>query len=82
MAKTNMVDNWILSTVKGSKIKLFKTPIQFSAPKTIDFGETQNQIVDTEIIELLQKRAISECRHEDNEFISNIFLVKQKGGKL
>jgi len=76
------VDNWILSTVKGYKIEFFKTPIQFSAPKTIDFGETQNQIVDNEIIELLQKGAISECKHEDNEFISNIFLVKKKGGKF
>jgi hypothetical protein len=36
--------------------------------KTIDFGETQNQIVDNEIIELLQKGAISECKHEDNEY--------------
>ena len=33
-------------------------------------------------IELLQKGAISECKHEDNEFISYIFLVKKKGGKF
>ena len=72
------VDNWILSTVKRYKIEFFKTPI----PKTIDFGETQNQIVDNEIIELLQKGAISECKHENNEFISYIFLVKKKGGKF
>lgn len=75
------VDNWILSTVKGYKIEFF-TPILSSAPKTIDFGETQNQIVDNEIIELLQKGAISECKYGDNEFISNIFLVKKKGGKF
>ena len=48
------LDNWILSTIKGYKIECFKTPIQFSAPKTIDCGEAHNQIVDNEIIELLQ----------------------------
>jgi hypothetical protein len=51
--KRYKIDNWILSTVKRYKIECFKTPIQFSAPKTIDFGEAHNQIVDNEIIELL-----------------------------
>jgi hypothetical protein len=51
--KRYKIDNWILSTVKRYKIECFKTPIQFSVPKTIDFGEAHNQIVDNEIIELL-----------------------------
>jgi hypothetical protein len=42
--KSYTVDNWVLSTVKRYKIEFFKTPFQFSVPKTIDFGETQNQI--------------------------------------
>jgi hypothetical protein len=48
----------------------------FLEQKTIDFGETQNQIVDNEIIELLQKGTISECKHEDNDlFISEASVI-------
>lgn len=39
-------------------------------------------MVDNEIIELIEKGAISESKHEQGEFISNIFLVKKKGGSF
>lgn len=73
-------DEWILNAIKGYKIEFFKTPVQFSTPKVIDFGQDRNDIVDQEVSELLRLGAISQCEHEQGEFISNIFLVTKKGG--
>lgn len=75
-------DEWILNAIKGYKIEFFKTPVQFSTPKVIDFGQDRNDIVDQEVSELLRLGAISQCEHEQGEFISNIFLVTKKGGKF
>lgn len=75
-------DEWILNAIKGYKIEFFKTPFQISSPKVIDFGQYRNDIVDQEVSELLKLGAISECEHEEGEFISNIFLVTKKGGKF
>lgn len=75
-------DTWVLQTVSGYKIEFSKLPYQNHIPKIIDFGSDRNKIVDQEVLELLQKGAISECNHESGEFISNIFLVQKKGGKF
>ena len=75
-------DQWILDTVKGYSIEFWRKPFQNLPPSVTDFGKIQNKIVDQEIENLLQKEAISECEHENDEFLSNIFLVKKKNGEF
>ena len=57
-------DKWILKTIQGYCIEFWKEPYQYTFPKVIDFGKMQNEIVDNEVSELLQKGAISESKHE------------------
>lgn len=48
----------------------------------IKFNDTAINLIQEEVSELLSKGAIKEIRHEDGEFISNLFLVKKKKRKL
>ena len=75
-------DKWILMTIKEYKIDFVRTPVNSFIPKVIDFGFERNKMVDQEVQDLLANAAISECEHENGEFISNIFLANKKGGKF
>ena len=79
--KTITHDPWVLKTIMGYKIDFMTEPIQFALPATPNFNATEIKLVDEEVKTLLQKGAIQLSNHEDNEFISNIFLVKKKNGK-
>lgn len=39
-------------------------------------------MIDDEVEKMLSMGAIEKSQHEDNEFISNIFLIKKKNGKF
>lgn len=75
-------DPWILSTVSGYKIEFDETPFQYKIPLPIKFNQKQTEIIDQEVLELLNKRAISKSKFETNQFISNIFIVEKKNGKF
>lgn len=75
-------DPWILSTVLGYKIEFEDIPIQFNIPVPINFNKKQTDFIDQEVLDLLDKNAISESKFESNQFISNIFIVKKKNGKF
>jgi hypothetical protein len=40
------------------------------------------KIIDKEVLDLLQKGAICKSNHEENEFISNIFVVRKPNNKF
>lgn len=75
-------DPWILSTISGYKIEFDKSPFQYKIPLPIKFHQKQSESIDQEVLEILDKRAISESEFETNQFISNIFIVEKKNGKF
>ena len=74
-------DPWILQTVSGYCLEFESTPFQWSFPSEISFSNEQKLIVDNEVSELLNKGAIQFSKWEDNQFISNIFIVPKPNGK-
>lgn len=75
-------DSWILNTILGYKIEFDEIPFQNKIPVPIKFNEKQTDIIDQEVIDLLNKNAISVSKFEANQFISNIFIVEKKNGKF
>ena len=51
-------------------------------PKSPPFNQAEIQLIDTEVKELLLKRAVTRVAPCKEEFISNIFLVPQKTGDM
>ena len=51
-------------------------------PKSSPFNQAEIQLIDTEVEELLLKRAVTRVAPCKEEFISNIFLVPQKTGDM
>lgn len=56
----------------------FNTKFHFQ----IKFNQKQTEIIDQGVLELLNKREISKSKFKTNQFISNIFIVEKKNGKL
>lgn len=76
-------DSKILELVKGYSIEFQNTPFQRRNPKPINFSKTDLEIIDTEIKEFQSKKIIEEVSdHNENEFISNIFVRPKKNGKF
>jgi len=74
-------DQWVLNAVSGYKIEFVQNPHQQSVPSGISFNDEQRSVVDNEVVQLLQKGAIVPSFHEENEFISNLFVVPKPNGK-
>ena len=51
-------------------------------PKSPPFNNAEIQLIDTEVEELLLKRAVTRVASCKEEFISNIFLVSKKTGDM
>ena len=75
-------DRWILQCVSGYKIEFDSVPFQKYVPKPHQFSEEEVHLVDDEIRKMLSKGAIEFSNFEEDQFISNIFLVAKKGGKV
>ena len=71
-----------MQTVAGYCIEFEKEPIQANIPNEIKFSKEQNKCVDFEIQELLKKCAIVHSEWEQNQFISNIFIVPKPNGRF
>ena len=75
-------DPWILQTVSGYCINFECEPFQFSIPAEISFSEEQKKSVNFEINELLKLGAIVKSEWEDNQYVSNIFIVPKPNGRF
>ena len=69
----------VLCTVAGENIEFTSLPQQISF-KINQFSEKENGIIDLEIQQLLGKDVIVESSHEQDEFISPIFLRPKPDG--
>ena len=57
-------------------------PFQANIPNEIKFSDEQRNCVDFEIQGLLKKGAIVQSEWEQNQFISNIFIVPKPNGRF
>ena len=57
-------------------------PVQSVLPKSPPFKTAEIQLIDNEAEELLLKRAVTRVAPSKDKFISNIFLVSKKTGKM
>ena len=75
-------DLFILEAVKGYRIDFLCDPVQPKPRVTRPVGSDQEALISQEVQELLSKNAIEEVVYHPQEFISNIFLVPKKNGKM
>ena len=75
-------DPWVLETVQGFHLDLVGTPHQLSVPLTVPHTKENMALIDLEIKQMLDKKAIHVVPpgqlHQG--FVSSIFLVPKKGG--
>ena len=80
--QTTASDRTILQIVKGEKITFIdKPPFQYIIPTNSIAKEQRVQTAD-EIKKLIKKQVIMECEHVKGEFLSPIFSVPKKNGKI
>ena len=60
----------ILSFVQGFKILLSQTPFQYSPPQLARVNQEETLQINSEIKEMLRKRAIQHMKSEPGEFLS------------
>ena len=76
-------DEDILATISGEKIEFMgHPPVQHSTPYSNALQQDQLCLVEQEIKSLLEKEVIVKCEPEEIEFVSPIFTVPKKDGKL
>ena len=75
-------DPWVLETVTGYHLEFACQPVQSVLPKSPPFNHAEIQLIDTEVKELLLKRAVKRVAPCKEEFISNVFLVPKKTGEM
>lgn len=73
-------DSEVLQTVWGEEIEFYSLPHQINAPKENKFSTAEQLVVEQEIKKLLTKGIIVKSVHEQNEFISPIFLRPKPDG--
>ena len=73
-----------MATISGEKIEFMSyPPIQHSTPYSSNaLQKDQLSLVEQEIRSLLEKEVIVKCEPEEIEFVSPIFTVPKKDGKL
>ena len=73
-------DQEVLQTVSGCTVELFETPHQVKPPQAHKFSTPEKELIEKEIKELEEKGAIKQVSQVQNQFLSNLFLVKKKDG--
>ena len=71
-----------MNNIKGYVLEFESKPFQTVIPNEISFNESEIQIIDQEVDDLLKKGAIVGSEWEPDQFISNIFVVKKPNGKF
>ena len=74
-------DHKNLPIVKGYQIPFTNLAFQEKLQNSIKLSEQQSLLVDQEISELLGKGAIQKSETAQEEFLSNLFLVREKDGR-
>ena len=75
-------DPIILQNVAGVNLSFDSTPVQNSVPRQYKFNESQSEVIDQEISDLLEKDVIEVVNDTSDCFISNIFLWPKPGNKF
>ena len=77
-------DRWVLETVRGYKIEFRMNPWQQGRPRPLQFNQSQCDLIQQEVAELMMKGAIREIAEtsppEEGIFYSTLFLVPKKDG--
>ena len=73
-------DSEVLCTIWGEEIEFSSLPYQLKAPKQNTFSVLEQLAVEQEIKKLLAKGVIVQSTHEQDEFISPIFLRPKPDG--
>ena len=75
-------DSAILDLVQGYKIPFMGRvpPCQLSPPNPLRMSSAEQQIIDQEISNMLEKGAISKATPCKNQFLSTLFIVKKRDG--
>ena len=78
-------DQEILEIVKGYRIPLLRTPVQEKSSSEWTSKRNQIFLVEKEIKKMFEKGAIKKVsqhkdQHAQNQFLSNLFLVRKKDG--
>ena len=71
--------NWIVQTAGGYRLELIRHPPSTPPPQQPRLSAEQQEILELEVRNLLQKRAIEEC-HDQGGFYSSLFIVPKKDG--
>ncbi|KAJ1148938.1 hypothetical protein NDU88_001762 [Pleurodeles waltl] len=71
-------DAWVLQTVSGFHIEFWGTPVREVIPRPMMFSESDSNLIDAEVQELLLKGAICPALLHPRGFVSNLFLVEKK----
>lgn len=73
-------DSEILNVVTGLQLNFECKPFQMRLPKQHCFSAAEASAIDAEVQKLLNKGIIVETRHEEDQFVSPIFLRPKKDG--
>ena len=77
-------DRWVLETVRIYKIEFRMNPWQQGRPRPLQFNQSQCDLIQQEVAELMMKGAIREIAEtsppEEGIFYSTLFLVPKKDG--
>ena len=55
-------------------------PVQHIVPNQSIFSETEQRVIDSEILKLLEKGVVKRCEPETGDFVSTVFLRPKKDG--
>ena len=80
--KSLTTDQTILGTVRGERFEFVPSPPDQIAYAPNSISKEHRSLLDQEITGLLQRNIIVPCDHEAGEFISPIFTVPKKDGKI
>ena len=74
-------DPWVLEAIQGYKIDFWKQPSQACPPAPLHLSQKDAQLMNTEVLKLLEKRAIVVVDPPHTQgFLSRVFLVPKKDG--
>ena len=72
----------ILNIVKGWKIPLVKNAVLPQNPNPIPFSKEEEDLVSLEIQKMLEKGCIKQTHPQQNQILSNLFVIPKKNGEL
>lgn len=75
-------DQTILCTVRGEQFEFVSSPPHQIGYAPNSISKEHKSLLDQETADLLQRNIIVACDHEPGEFISPIFIVPKKDGKI